>query len=63
MKKGLRLPQSPHVVVGRGNEHRPDEKGIATMKRDPYVGQLFGTNTDLMKKGLRLFVKHSLKSA
>ena len=36
------------------NEHRPDEKGIATLDGEVvFRDNPLGTNTDLMKKGLR----------
>ncbi len=77
MKKGLRPGVRPEVAVLDGNEHRPDEKGIATClfrqgsngpRRNEHrpdekgiatvssrwIGYRGGTNTDLMKKGLRL---------
>ncbi len=78
MKKGLRLTASLRPFLNEKNEHRPDEKGIATQRQ--HANYVFpeenehrpdekgiatpelrgkelsveGTNTDLMKKGLRL---------
>ncbi len=53
MKKGLRRQHSNDVLTEDiVNEHRPDEKGIATQPLyRPHRPR--GTNTDLMKKGLR----------
>ena len=54
MKKGLRLHDTQDVPAFVLNEHRPDEKGIATHKAKKSLPGGRGTNTDLMKKGLRL---------
>ena len=76
MKKGLRPTLRPHFTIlmnehrpdekgiatcgfpnffymDTSNEHRPDEKGIATFAVFSNTGSSKGTNTDLMKKGLR----------
>ncbi len=54
MKKGLRLVDKYKIPIHYDqNEHRPDEKGIATTSRRDRAGRGAGTNTDLMKKGLR----------
>ena len=61
MKKGLRQPLGGE---GRGlamNEHRPDEKGIATWTGFFCCQVEEGTNTDLMKKGLRLALAGRIK--
>jgi len=53
MKKGLRPVGVFHLLSGPGNTDRPDEEGIKTALAggDAVCCE---TQTDLMKKGLRL---------
>ena len=40
-------------ITGRGFKHRPDKEGIKTMSQYRRWRASFGSNTDLIKKGLR----------
>jgi len=54
MKKGLRRDSGQEISWIVGNTDRPDEEGIKTDKF-AFLRLVSETQTDLMKKGLRLY--------
>ena len=60
-EEGIKTNLPHQLKAGQGNGHRPYEEGIKT-QTFCVAGEGRRTDTDLMKKGLRLFLQVALRA-